>query len=136
MSAAQIDYLNQLKEGRAYPIGNHWLAEKDGGALHLIGTLHLDAPGIGAATERLRPVVEVASAVLLELTAKEKAEVQPHLSANPGLLVLQDTSLPELVSAEEWATLSAALRARHPALHGGQVPALVPVDPAGHSQLL
>jgi uncharacterized protein YbaP (TraB family) len=112
MTAAQIDYLNQLKEGRAYPTGNHWLAEKEGEALHLIGTLHIDAPGIGTATERLRPVVESASTVLLEMTAREKADVQAHLASNPALLVLQDTSLPDVMGEEAWTTLSAALRAR------------------------
>ncbi|WP_121632951.1 TraB/GumN family protein [Tropicibacter alexandrii] len=95
-----------------FAVGNHWIAEKDGEVIHLIGTMHLSDPRLDAPYTRLRPVVQAAGKLLLEMTKDEEAKMQAALASRMDMLILQDTSLPELLDEGEWQMLSAAMRAR------------------------
>ena len=47
-------------DGLPYATGNHWLAEKDGEVIHLIGTIHLGDARLDPVVTRLAPVIEAA----------------------------------------------------------------------------
>jgi uncharacterized protein YbaP (TraB family) len=95
-----------------YPEGNHWLAEKGETRIHLIGTMHLPDPRSDAALARLRDVILGADVVMLEATDAEKAQLQRAMSERPEILMLREGSLIDLMPAEAWQTLSAAVEAR------------------------
>lgn len=97
---------------RPYPVGNHWRATRGEEVLHLVGTVHLDDPGLAGPVSRLAPLIEDAAIVLLEMTAAEKTEMQKAMGTSPDLLLLPDTTLPELLAEDDWQRLSDALRAR------------------------
>ena len=92
--------------------GNHWMARRDGQLVHLIGTVHIDDPRLDAPFERLRPILEAANRILLEVTPDEEAALHSALSTQPELLLLTDTTLPELLPEEDWQALSHAASAR------------------------
>ena len=92
--------------------GNHWKATRDGAALHLVGTVHLNDPRLDAPTRRLRPLIEGADLLLLEMTEEDEAALQQKLASDPAMLLMQDTTLPELLGEEEWSRMSEALKAR------------------------
>jgi uncharacterized protein YbaP (TraB family) len=99
-------------EARPFPRGNHWRATRGDEVLHLIGTVHLDDPRLSGPTERMTPLIEGAATVLLEMTARERGELQRSMGTRPELLLLQETTLPELLPEDDWQLLSDALRAR------------------------
>ncbi len=112
LSPDQRAELADMLDTRPFTTGNHWTAEKDGEVLHLIGTVHLDDPRLAGPIARLIPVVESASMVLLEMTAKERNQLTSSMATDPGLIVLKDTTLPELMSEDDWQLLSKAMSAR------------------------
>lgn len=95
-----------------FPIGNHWIAERDGEIIHLIGTMHLTDPRLDGPYTRLRPIIQNAGKLLLEMTKSEEAQMQAALASRMDVLILQDTSLPELLGDAEWQMLSKAMQAR------------------------
>lgn len=95
-----------------YPVGNHWMAEKDGEIIHLIGTVHLDDPRLDGPYTRLRPVIQNAGLLMLEMTAHEEATLMDALKTRADLLILTQGSVPQYMSDENWTMLSAALQDR------------------------
>ncbi len=95
-----------------YPVGNHWRATRGEEVISLIGTVHLDDPRLDAPAERIAPLVAEAAVVLLEMSAAEQAELTAALTSRPEMLLLTDTTLPELMDEEAWQTLADAASAR------------------------
>ncbi|MFW2541307.1 TraB/GumN family protein [Primorskyibacter sp. 2E107] len=112
MTAEQSDRLAARLDGRPYPVGNHWLAEKAGERLHLIGTVHINDPRLSGPVARLRPLVEEAALLLLELPERDRAKMQNLLVTEPGLMLLEGATLPELLPEDDWQRLAEATSAR------------------------
>ncbi|SLN14196.1 TraB family protein [Roseivivax jejudonensis] len=104
--------LTEALADKPYAEGNHWIARRDDTVIHLVGTIHLSDPRLEGPAERLAPVIADARHLLLEATPDGLAELQDRLSTDPGLLVLEDTTLPELMPEAEWQRLAEAMRAR------------------------
>ncbi|QFS81905.1 TraB family protein [Roseivivax sp. THAF40] len=94
--------------GMPYAEGNHWIARRDEEVVHLIGTMHVDDPRFDAVTDRLQPVIADARLLLLEATKAEQDALTADLANDPSLLILSETTLPELLSEEDWQALSRA----------------------------
>ena len=112
LSDAERQELDTRVAATPYATGNHWLATRGDMRIHLIGTVHLDDPRLDAPTERLRPLIEEAAALLLEMTPADEQALQQDLVSAPDKLLLTDTTLPEIMSEEAWAALSEAVTAR------------------------
>lgn len=95
-----------------YPDGNHWRATRGDEVLHLVGTLHLDDPRMDVPAEALRPLVSGAGLLMLEMTKAEEAELEQALTTRTDMLLLPDTTLPELLPEADWQNLSEAMRLR------------------------
>lgn len=122
LSAQQQAELEQRLATVPYPTGNHWTATKGDEVLHLIGTIHLDHPRLNAPTQRLRPVLEQAGLLLLEMTEREQAELISAMGTNPDYLIMPNSTMPELLPEEEWQQLSQGLQARGiPAMMGAKM---------------
>ena len=109
LSDAERQELDTRVAATPYATGNHWLATRGDMRIHLIGTVHLDDPRLDAPTERLRPLIEEAAALLLEMTPADEQALQQDLVSAPDKLLLTDTPLPEIMSEEAWAALSEAV---------------------------
>ncbi|MEC3863131.1 TraB/GumN family protein [Mesobacterium sp. TK19101] len=94
-----------------YPSGNHWLATKGDARIHLIGTLHIDDPRFGPVVDILRPVIETADIVLFEMDKTEEARMKTA-SSSPGMIMLDNTSLIDMLPPEDWEMLASALQER------------------------
>ncbi len=112
LTEAEATALDAALKDKPYPIGNHWRATKEDKVVHLIGTMHLDDPRFDTIVPGLAPIVETADLLMLEMTDTEEEQLKTSLQSDPSLLILQDTSLPELMGDEDWALLSDAMRAR------------------------
>ncbi|MFD1341685.1 TraB/GumN family protein [Litorisediminicola beolgyonensis] len=98
--------------GHPYMTGNHWIARRGDTTLHLVGTIHVDDPRLDGVAQRLGPVLESADLLLLEMTLEDQETLQTELMNDPELLLLADTTLPEIMSEDSWQALSSALAQR------------------------
>lgn len=112
LTAAEQADLNQALDGVPYTEGNYWIARRGDEVVHLVGTMHLADPRFGPIVERLTPVIEGASTLLLEATPDEEKQLEKALAERPELLLLADTTLPEIMEPEDWDRLAEAATAR------------------------
>ncbi|MBU2959540.1 TraB/GumN family protein [Citreicella sp. C3M06] len=111
LTAAERADLDARIADMPYAQGNRWRAEKDGEVIHLVGTMHLSDPRLDAPAERLRTVMQGAGALLLEMPAQEQTKLTAALGQDPALILLDGTTLPELMDEDDWQSLSAAAKA-------------------------
>lgn len=104
-----------------FAYGNHWVASKGARKIHIVGTQHSGDSRMRPIMRALQPVIASADAVLLEVTSSQSDTLLSKLKKNPSVMFLKKgQSLPNMMSAEEWASLSVAvgrsgLRAEHAA---------------------
>lgn len=107
--AAIADY----RASTPFAEGNHWLARRGGQNIHIIGTMHLDDPRWPPIVERLKPVVEQAELLMVEMTDEEQQRMQQELARNPEFMFITDgPTLPDRMEADDWDRLSQAMRER------------------------
>ncbi len=112
LTAVEKAELATRMEQAIFAEGNHWRAVKGDEIIHLIGTVHVDDPKLADITRRLGPIVETSGALLLEMTQVEEDALTKALGTRPEFVLLQDTTLPELLDEDVWQRLSAALKDR------------------------
>lgn len=112
MPAAKRAEIQAAADAAPYPQGNFWTATKDGARVTLIGTYHLDDPRHDQIMERVGPVIDTATTLLVEGGPAEETALKERMARDPSVLILPDSSLPQHLSVQDWALLSDALRAR------------------------
>jgi uncharacterized protein YbaP (TraB family) len=105
--------LRAAADAAPFAQGNLWRATRGDETLHIIGTFHLDDPRHDAVMERIAPLIDGASVVLVEAGPIEEAELQAALAEDPSLMFIVDgPTLPEILTPQDWERLKTALRAR------------------------
>ncbi len=112
LTAAEQASLDARLDATPFAQGNHWIARRGTSRLHLVGTLHLSDPRLDAPFARLSQVVKDADLLLLEMTATEQAQLESKITDDPTMVLLDGTTLPELMPEDDWTLLAEAMRAR------------------------
>ena len=112
MPPADRSALDAVVAAAPYPSGNHWRATRGDSTLDIIGTFHLYDARMPAHLARLAPALTAADAIYLEATDVEIAALQKAINTRPELMITQGATLPERLTAAEWAQVSAAMTAR------------------------
>lgn len=90
-----------------------WQATRGTERITLLGTYHFDDPRHDPVMARVSPMLDTATTLLVEAGPAEEAALKADLAKDPALIVAQSgPTLPEALTAEEWALLSQALKAR------------------------
>lgn len=113
MPADHAAAIEAATEGVPFRRGLVFSATRDDLRMVLVGTYHFEDPRHAATLDLVRPELQGATALLVESGPEEQAQLTQALTADPTLMV--DTTgptLPERLSPEEWAALSAALSDR------------------------
>lgn len=96
-----------------FATGLFWRATRGAEVIHLIGTFHLDDPRHVATMERLSPVLDGATALLVEAGPEEEAALKTRLARDPSLMINSEgPTLREALPEAEWQALAAAMEAR------------------------
>ncbi|MFP4327880.1 MAG: TraB/GumN family protein [Paracoccaceae bacterium] len=113
LTAGERAAVESALAGTPYREGNRWRATRGERVIDIVGTVHLDDPRLGPVAERLRPTVEAADTVLLEITPESEARLKDRMTRDPGMLLLPEgQTLPGLMDEEAWDLLADAVRAR------------------------
>lgn len=108
----QAAALEAAEAATLYAHGNHWRARRGDRVIHVIGTIHMPDPRLDPVVARLEPVVAAADLLFLEATEEDTKALEKRLTGTDSLLLLKNTSLPELLDEAAWQTLAEAARAR------------------------
>lgn len=92
--------------------GNFWTATRADQIITLAGTYHLEDPRHAASMVALAPSISAAQTVLVEAGPDDETALKDLLARNPSVMILTDTTLPEVMDPTEWARLSEALLQR------------------------
>ncbi|KAA9010383.1 TraB/GumN family protein [Histidinibacterium aquaticum] len=100
-------------EAMPYSEGLFWEATRGDRRITLVGTMHAWDPRLTPMLDSVRPAIEEADLLMVEVTPEEEARMQEALAEDPSrILVTEGPTLPERLSEETWHSLVEAARAR------------------------
>lgn len=113
MAPARLAQLRAATDKVPYHHGLFWQADKGAARITLIGTYHFADPRHERILRHFGPTLADAAALLVEAGPKEEARLTEAMTSDPSLIVNPTgPTLPERLSDQEWAALSAALAQR------------------------
>lgn len=87
-----------------------WQATKGDSTITIVGTFHLHDPRHDAMMARLRPIMEQADLVFLEIAGQAKADFERSITRSPELIfITEGPTLIDRLSDEAWQMVAAAL---------------------------
>ena len=96
-----------------FPNGLLWQAEKGNTAITLFGTYHFEHDQTAIHLERLKPMIDQADAVYLEVSNADQDQMQRALADDPSIMFITDgDTLPDLLGEDDWQRLSSEMQAR------------------------
>jgi uncharacterized protein len=112
MPADQRAALENAAAAVPFHEGNFWTATRAGQIITLAGTYHLEDPRHAASMAALAPSIRSARTVLVEAGPEDEAALKDFLARDPSVMILTDTTLPEVMKPADWDRLSEALSRR------------------------
>ena len=105
----QLAQLDQATADLPYANGLIWDATRDGKAITLVGTMHIYDARLDPIFDMIADDVLAADIVLLEATPDDQRALETMLATEPDMFLITDgPTLPDLLDADTWATLSNA----------------------------
>ncbi len=105
-------HLQNTVDETPYAEGNHWVTTRGAETIHLIGSIHVDHPGLQDHVKRLSPVVATSAIAFFEMTLDDRREMEKEFRDNPDLLIMSDATLPEMMDEQTWTMLANAAQKR------------------------
>lgn len=104
-------------EAQSVAIPNHqgimWRASKGDARIAIVGTYHFDHPLHRETVEKLRPQLEAADRLLVEMGPEEEAQMKNAMISDPTLIMdPTGPTLPERLSEEHWQQVGDAMAER------------------------
>lgn len=112
LTATERAALARVADETPFSEGNRWRATRGARVIDLVGTIHIPDPRLDPVMARLTPDIEAAERLFLEAVKEDRAALQRDIASDTSLLLLQETSLPELLDEDDWQALAAAARSR------------------------
>lgn len=105
--------LAQRAAATAYPTGLLWQARKGDTQITLFGTYHFKHARTAQHLTALKPLIEQADAIYLEVSNADQAQLQREMAQDPSIMfITKGETLPDLLGDEDWARLSTEMQAR------------------------
>lgn len=96
-----------------YPEGLLWRAERGDTQITLFGTYHFRHAETDAHLARLKPMIDAADAVYLEMSLEDQKGFQSQLASDPSIMfITEGETLPDLLGEEDWQHFKAEMEAR------------------------
>lgn len=103
MPEADRARLEAKADALPYAEGLLWRATKGATEITLFGTYHFRHDETEAHLERLKPLIESAEAVYLEMSRQDQAAFQRQLATDPSVMfVTRGPTLPDLLGEADW----------------------------------
>ena len=113
LPAADAADLNARADATLYGNGLLWRAEKDDTQITWFGTYHFAHAMTEAHLEALKPQIEAADAVYLEVSNDDQKRLQGEIASDPSIMfITEGDTLPDLLGEPDWTTYKAAMEDR------------------------
>lgn len=90
-----------------------WRAVKGDSVITLFGTYHFRHRDSDTHLNRLKPLIEAADAVYLEVSNADQTQLQRDMATDPSLMfITQGPTLPDLLGEEDWDHYAQEMQAR------------------------
>lgn len=90
-----------------------WQATRDDTQITFFGTYHFPHEMTEAHLATLKPLIETAEAIYLEVSNDDQAELERDVASDPSIMfITQGPTLPDLLGEEDWAIFADAMRDR------------------------
>ncbi|MCR9113083.1 MAG: TraB/GumN family protein [Rhodobacteraceae bacterium] len=98
-----------------YPEGLLWRATReDGTEITIFGTYHFRHEQTDAHLEALKPMIEAADQVYLEISNEDQAQMQRDMAEDPSIMfITEGPTLPDLLGEADWQAFSEQMKARN-----------------------
>lgn len=96
-----------------YPEGLLWRATRGETELTLFGTYHFRHEATNAHLDLIKPLIDAADLVYLEMSSEDQSVFQRQIAEDPSIMFITDgPTLPDLLGEDDWAQFSAEMSAR------------------------
>ena len=96
-----------------YAEGLLWRAQRGETEITILGTYHFRHAETDAHLERLKPMIDAADAVYLEMSLEDQKGFQSQLTSDPSIMfITEGETLPDLLGEEDWQHFKAEMEAR------------------------
>ena len=113
LPAADRAALADRAAATAYPTGLLWHARKGETDITLFGTYHFEHARTNQHLTALKPLIDRADAIYLEVSNEDQAQLQREMARDPSIMfITKGETLPDLLGEEDWARLSTEMQAR------------------------
>jgi hypothetical protein len=100
-------------QNTAYGTGLFWHATKGSSEITLFGTYHFKHDQTAAHLDLLKPHINQADVVFLEVSNADKKQLQREMATDPSIMfITQGETLPDLLGPEDWKRLVEEMRMR------------------------
>ena len=90
-----------------------WQADKGDTRITLFGTYHFEHTRTADHLEQLKPMIDAADAIYLEVSNADQDQMQRALADDPSVMfITEGDTLPDLLGEEDWGRLSSEMQAR------------------------
>ncbi len=113
MPKAERDALESQAAAMPHSEGLLWQATRGDTRITLFGTYHFPHDETLRHLENLKPMIETAGAIYLEVSNDDQSAMERALSEDPSLMfITEGKTLPDLLEEDEWQRFSDEMRAR------------------------
>ncbi|WP_306113408.1 MULTISPECIES: TraB/GumN family protein [unclassified Roseovarius] len=113
LSDADRATLTERAAETAYPEGLLWRATRGDTTFTLFGTYHFEHDRTAAHLAALKPMIDQADRVYLEVSNDDQDQLQRELARDPSIMfIMQGPTLPDLLGEEDWQRLTEEMNAR------------------------
>ncbi len=110
---AERSALIERAANTAFPQGLLWRAQKGQTTITLFGTYHFEHEETANHLIALKPFVDTADAVYLEVSNADQTLLQREMASDPSIMfIMEGDTLPDLLGEEDWQRLADEMRAR------------------------
>lgn len=96
-----------------YPEGLYWRATRGDQTITMFGTYHFRHAQTDAHLELVKPQINAADAVYLEMSKEEQASFQSAVASDPAIMfITQGPTLPDLLGEEDWTKFKSEMEKR------------------------
>jgi len=105
--------LRSRADASPYPNGLVWRATRDDTTITWFGTYHFAHEMTSAHLEALKPRIEAADMVYLEVSNDDQSQMEREMAADPSMMfITEGDTLPTLLGEEDWTTYKNAMADR------------------------
>lgn len=113
MPKAERAALRAAAEREAFAEGLLWQAKRGETEITFFGTYHFPHEKTSEHLEAVKPYIESADRVYLEVSNADSAALERAMAENPSLMfITKGPTLPDLLGDEDWALFASEMRAR------------------------